>query len=118
MAAGQEGYNFPSARHELCESNEIHELEPARTAMFAGGAHELRADNRPSELPHDQNKNVPLARPVNNDTSPETTQTTNNVVSPHVEAQRRREVEWLENEETRIRQRREQLLQQDKTRTR
>ncbi|KAF2852778.1 hypothetical protein T440DRAFT_525200 [Plenodomus tracheiphilus IPT5] len=32
--------------------------------------------------------------------------------SPHVQAQRRREVEWLESEEVKLRQRREELLQQ------
>ena len=102
------------------------ELDRSHSYKYAiGGAHELRAEDQPGELPYngmeehgranetevvgrddgDDGRNaetIPVPG-ANNPTSQ---------VSPHVEAQRKREVEWLEMEETRMRQRREALLQQ------
>jgi hypothetical protein len=87
-----------------------------------GGAHELKADDRPGELPFagiEEHGSTNGLDAVDGGES-EVTQVsqTNRAatqapqVSPHVEAQRRREVEWLEAEEMRMRQRRETLLQQ------
>jgi hypothetical protein len=105
------------------------ELDRSHSYKYAiGGAHELKAEDRPGKLPYARveeygSTNEYGVVAVNDrenrgmeETAPATgtNDTTSQIshVSPHVEAQRRREVEWLEAEETRIRQRREALLQQ------
>jgi len=102
------------------------ELDRSHSYKYAiGGAHELKAEEQPGELPYngmeghgranttevvgmdnggDGRNAEMISVPGANNPTPQ--------VSPHVEAQRKREVEWLEMEETRMRQRREALLQQ------
>ncbi|KAI4910782.1 hypothetical protein J4E90_007038 [Alternaria incomplexa] len=104
-------------------TQELDRLHPCKYEV--GEAQELRAEDQPGELPYngmeehrranetgavgrddggdDRNAEMVPVTGANNSTSQ---------VSPHVEAQRKREVEWLEMEETRMRQRREALLQQ------
>ena len=111
---------------EMSGNGLTQELDRSHSYKYAmGGAHELRAEDQPGELPFNgmeehgranetgvigtddggdgrNAETIPIPG-ANNSTSQ---------VSPHVEAQRKREVEWLEMEETRMRQRREALLQQ------
>ena len=111
---------------EMSGNGLTQELDRSHSYKYAvGGAQELRAEDQPGELPYNGMEEHARANetgvigthdggdgrnaetiPVlggNNPTSQ---------ISPHVEAQRKREVEWLEMEETRMRQRREALLQQ------
>jgi hypothetical protein len=99
------------------------ELDRSHSYKHAiGGAHELKADDRPGELPfagieeHRSTNGLDVVDGGGSEVTqvPQTTHTATQApqVSPHVEAQRRREVEWLEAEEMRMRQRREALLQQ------
>jgi hypothetical protein len=74
--------------------------------MHAPETHELKGD-----APQHEHQ-AGLASIVHDEASPETTPRTNPGVgetSPDVHAQKKREVEWLEAEEVRSRQRREQL---------
>jgi hypothetical protein len=79
------------------------------------GAHELRADPEMNELsprsPVEISPLSPIECIVHRESAPNI-DTAVHDASPHVEAQRKRELEWLEKEEAKIRQRREQLLQQ------
>ncbi|CAO2653469.1 Nn.00g028800.m01.CDS01 [Neocucurbitaria sp. VM-36] len=77
----------------------------------AQAQYELRGYAQPGELPEQVEQHQPIYRSSNLEPeypehrpAPEP--------SPHVQAQRRREMEWLEMEETRMRQRREQLMMQ------
>ncbi|CAG5155436.1 uncharacterized protein ALTATR162_LOCUS3661 [Alternaria atra] len=112
------------------------ELDPTHSAMVAMiGTHKLKADSEPSELPNGRGYHYEPAHALNPNTRPgglpngetgrtlpvrhqdlepaaETTETTSNATSQNVEAQRRREMEWLEMEEERIRKRREMLAMQ------
>ncbi|KAF1850504.1 glycoside hydrolase family 72 protein [Cucurbitaria berberidis CBS 394.84] len=90
------------------------ELSGAKYTQELGPSHaqyELRTDERPGELPDQRDEHQHL-----DDTghyAPEfTDQEPAAEPSPHVQAQRRREMEWLEMEEMRMRQRREQLMKQ------
>jgi hypothetical protein len=100
------------------------ELDRSHSYKYAiGGAHELKAEDRPGELPFaGAEEHGPTDEHVGTEETAPSTQTSNTAVqtsqvSPHVEAQRKREVEWLEMEETRMRQRREALLQQSSGKT-
>jgi hypothetical protein len=99
------------------------ELDRSHSYKHAvGGAHELKAEDRPAELPfagieeHGSTNDLDVVDGGESEVTqvPQTDRTATQApqVSPHVEAQRRREVEWLEAEEMRMRQRREALLQQ------
>ncbi|KAH6869959.1 hypothetical protein BKA58DRAFT_384131 [Alternaria rosae] len=111
---------------EMSGNGLTQELNRSHSYKYAiGGAHELRAEDRPGELPYNgmeehgrisENREVGVdnegdGRNVETLPVPGAINSTSQV-SPHVEAQRKREVEWLEMEETRMRQRREALLQQ------
>jgi len=117
---------YQTQYQEMSGNGLTQELDHPHAYKYAiGGAHELRAEDQPGELPYNgtdehgrtigdemvgednrgdggNGEMIPVPG-ANNPTSQ---------VSPHVEAQRKREVEWLEMEETRMRQRREALLQQ------
>ena len=119
-SADQTQYQEMSGNGLTQELNQSHSYK-----YEVGGAHELRAEDQPGELPYNgmedhgranepevvgrddgsdgRNAEMMSVPGANNSTSQ---------VSPHVEAQRKREVEWLEMEETRMRQRREAILQQ------
>jgi hypothetical protein len=111
---------------EMSGNGLTQELDQSHTYKNAiGGAHELTSEEQPGELPYaglkergprnesgevggdhgddGGNAEMILVSGAHNPTAH---------VSPHVEAQRKREVEWLEMEETRMRQRREAILQQ------
>ncbi|KAI4956734.1 hypothetical protein J4E86_005205 [Alternaria arbusti] len=111
---------------EMSGNGLTQELDRSHSYKYAiGGAHELRAEEQPGELPYngmEEHRRADEAEVVGRDDGgdgrnaetlpiPGSNDTTSQV-SPHVEAQRKREVEWLEMEETRMRQRREALLQQ------
>jgi FtsZ-interacting cell division protein ZipA len=76
--------------------------------------YELNPESRPGELPHGENEQAsPVLHqnqePASTTAGNEMTEASGDTVSPNVEAQRRREMEWLEMEEERIRKRRETL---------
>jgi hypothetical protein len=74
----------------------------------------MKADTRLGELPpHHYEDNVPHALTATNMGPAHNTTDIVSNASPNIQAQRRREVEWLEAEEARMRQLREQLLRQD-----
>ncbi|KAH6869961.1 hypothetical protein BKA58DRAFT_469069 [Alternaria rosae] len=90
------------------------ESNTTRSSKYATDAsHELTADSATAELLNGQGEHTPLVtkhdpqRPAAG-----IMETTNNTLSSNVEAQRRREVEWPEMEEERIRKRRELLAAQ------
>ena len=89
----------PGARQET--SGDSQAQEPLTLHLSRDAAHELRSDDIPRKLPHatvggindDGNVSVPAAATARDDTALH--------VSPHVEAQRERESEWLEMAEAR-----------------
>jgi len=90
------------------------ELDPTQYSKYAtNGSHELKTESEPVELlngPDEYTAPVPYhvpQRPLAG-----MTETTNTTQLSNVEAQRRREMEWLEMEEERIRKRRELLAVQ------
>ena len=96
-----------AARHST--SKAAYQYEPA---------YELHPDGRPAELPlggEEQSSAVHLPRPqtpiAQTDAGEEAGERSAEV-SPNVEAQRRREMEWLDMEEERIRKKREMLSMQ------
>ncbi|CAN9174575.1 unnamed protein product [Alternaria alternata] len=114
---------YQTQYQEMSGNGLAQELDRSHSYKHAiGGAHELKADDRPGELPfagieeHGSMNDLGVADGGGSEVTQvlQTTHTATQApqVSPHVEAQRRREVEWLEAEEMRMRQRREALLQQ------
>ena len=83
------------------------------------GSHELKTEPEPAELlnGHDEYTapapyHAPQRSAAEMTEMTDTTEATNNSLSSNVEAQRRREMEWLEMEEERMRKRRELLAAQ------
>ena len=114
---------YQTEYQEMSGNGLAQELDRSHSYKHAiGGAHELKADDRPGELPfagieeHGSTNGLDVVDGGESEVTqvPQTNRTATQApqVSPHVEAQRRREVEWLEAEEMRMRQRREALLQQ------
>ncbi|KAI2483980.1 hypothetical protein Ptr902_02920 [Pyrenophora tritici-repentis] len=97
-----------TAFHGLPVTGQRHELEPPRYHK-SDLVHELDGSSRPGELPSkDASSHTVECLKVADAGNIETTDD----VAFDGEAQRRREVEWLEKEEARIRHKRETLLQQ------
>ncbi|KAI4694975.1 uncharacterized protein J4E84_001599 [Alternaria hordeiaustralica] len=99
------------------ETQELHPTQYTKYAM--NGSHELKTESEPAELlsgPDEYTAPAPYhapQRPAAEMTEmTDTTEATNNSLSSNVEAQRRREMEWLEMEEERMRKRRELLAAQ------
>ena len=117
---------YQTQYQEMSGNGLTQELDRLHSYKYAvGGAHELRAEDQPGELPYNGMEEHGRANETgavrwgdggdgrNAETIPiPGANNATSQVSPHVEAQRKREVEWLEMEETRMRQRREALLQQ------
>jgi hypothetical protein len=105
------GYYGPNY-HELHGYAHTPELDPARG--FA--PNEMpNGQGMDGELPHAgvrYDDSDPLPPPVAVRMEPSPAERPSMDPSPHVEAQRRRELEWLESEEQRLRERRELLRQQ------
>ncbi|KAH8624473.1 hypothetical protein IG631_21212 [Alternaria alternata] len=119
---------YQTQYQEMSGNGLAQELDRSHSYKHAiGGAHELKADDRPGELPfagieeHGSTNGLDVVDGGESEVTqvPQTNRTVTQApqVSPHVEAQRRREVEWLEAEEMRMRQRREALLQQSGEKT-
>lgn len=91
----------PNGAHELMSHHGESRLRPA---------HELDPETRPGELPNGETEQAPQVQVYQHNLEPAvaTTETTA-AASSNVEAQRRREMEWLEMEEERMRKRREML---------
>ncbi|KAI4944823.1 hypothetical protein J4E91_008511 [Alternaria rosae] len=96
-----------AARHSTSKAS--YQYEPA---------YELHPDGSTAELPHGGEEDVTVVRPHRPQTpvaqtdAGEEAGTRSAAVSPNVEAQRRREMEWLDMEEERIRKKRETLSMQ------
>jgi len=96
-----------AARHSM--SKAAYQYEPA---------YELNSDGRPAELPQGREENITTVHthrpqtPVNQIDAGEAAGERGAAVSPNVEAQRRREMEWLDMEGERIRKKREMLSMQ------
>ncbi|EFQ95594.1 hypothetical protein P3342_005522 [Pyrenophora teres f. teres] len=104
---------FDTEFHELPVTGRSHGLEPPQYHSYTiDPVHELDGSLRPGELPSTRTKDASPTVEGVKVSDPGNTERSNGVASPDAEARRRREVEWLEMEEARIRQRRETLLQQ------
>ena len=96
------------------------ELDPTQYNKYAmNGSHELKTEPEPAELLNGSDEHTaPVPYHVQQTPAAETTEmrdtteATNSSLSSNVEAQRRREMEWLEMEEERMRKRRELLAAQ------
>jgi len=100
---------------ELSGVGQILELGPDHAYACATDAQELESDTQPSQIPQEQEDGQPsesrsercsgteVMLPAR-ESAPQT--------SSDVEAQKRRELEWLEMEEAKLRQRRETLMRQ------
>ncbi|KAI4944822.1 hypothetical protein J4E91_008510 [Alternaria rosae] len=92
----------------------MQELGCSQYSEYAkSGSLELKTEPEPVELlngPDEYTASLPYHVPRRSPV--EMTETTNNTPASNVEAQRRREMEWLEMEEERIRKRRELLAVQ------
>lgn len=99
--------------HELSGVGQTQELDPVKGHVARMIAPELAQPDYDHELPHADDDSpaaghVVSANPVQEAAREERPQGH----SPYVEAQRRMEIDWLESEEARLRQRREVLAQQ------
>lgn len=115
--SGQKHAAFDPGYHELPGVVVVQEADPSPSYKYAmGDSHELKEDPRPNELPNGQTEHtskIGRHQPEEEQgREPEIEPTKTDAVSPHVEAQRKRELEWLESEEERMRQRRETLMKQ------
>lgn len=109
------GYYDP-AHQELHGQHAVPELDPSKGHVAPMRANEMSSGYElPGELPHGQQDQVrysdrePISSPTlghNSLAQPA------NEPSPYVQAQRRTEIDWLESEEARLRQRRELLAKQ------
>ncbi|KAI4666339.1 uncharacterized protein J4E79_002377 [Alternaria viburni] len=93
------------------------ELDPTQYTKYAmNGSHELKTEPEPAELlngPDEYTAPAPYHAPQRSAAEmTDMTEATSNPLSSNVEAQRRREMEWLEMEEERMRKRRELLAAQ------
>ncbi|KAI4933448.1 uncharacterized protein J4E92_003115 [Alternaria infectoria] len=96
---------------------ETQELDPTQYTKYAmNGSHELKTEPEPAELlngPDEYTAPAPYHAPQRSAAEmTDMTEATSNPLSSNVEAQRRREMEWLEMEEERMRKRRELLAAQ------
>ncbi|RMZ74229.1 hypothetical protein GMOD_00003236 [Pyrenophora seminiperda CCB06] len=98
---------------EMSGTNQTHRLDPPQYHSYTiDPVHELDGSSLPGELPPTRTQDTShTIKFVIQEPNLEITERPDGVESPHVEAQRRREVEWLEMEEARIRRQREILLQ-------
>jgi hypothetical protein len=112
VVVGQGYAAFPeSGQHQEPFTFYMHEA-PSEAGLSTTKVHELKADTGTSELqPENQSPRTPSASDYKSQDEPHSEIRVANK-SLHVQAQRKRELEWLETEEARIRQRREQLMQQ------
>jgi hypothetical protein len=102
--------NIPSrdTKPELSAQTHIHELDP--TPMTP---RELMGDEESSRLaPYWKPDIMSRPQPQPRIDIPIVAKRSVTELSPHAEAQRTRELQWLETEEAKLRQRREQLIQQ------
>jgi len=112
--------DYMSGPQELSGVGQIPELGSEHAYAYTTGAQESKSDTHRSEIPQEQEDGQsPESRTERFPgigamlpTCESAAQT-----SPHVEAQKRRELEWLEMEEAKLRQRRETLMRQAGTRS-
>ncbi|KAF1938866.1 hypothetical protein EJ02DRAFT_269821 [Clathrospora elynae] len=104
--AAHKDHTYQTGYPDLPGVYRLQELEPLHLHMVITDAREMKGNARPGQLPHDQMEDISPAHRYEDVPTLEATHTTNAMMSPHVEAQRKREVEWLDMEEKRFRQRR------------
>lgn len=113
----QNGYYGPRY-HEMSGNGTTQELDPARGHVAAMPAPEMasRGEGRP-ELAEEGQGHYPAASLQSDFHAVGTSRGAGSAPgaepSPYVQAQRRTELDWLESEEARLRQRREVLMRQD-----
>jgi LPXTG-motif cell wall-anchored protein len=106
---------YQSGAPHMSYRDHTQELDPSQPRTFSIHAHELRAYATPGELTRHHSVSRSEASPPDSSQDQDIEPTTQDepvAPSQHVEAQRIRELEWLEMEEARLRQRREQLIRQ------
>ena len=93
---------------------QMQELDQTKYFKHAmGGSHELENESEPAELLNGPDEyTAPVPHDIPQRPAAEMMETTNNIPASNVEAQLRREMEWLEMEEERMRKRRELLAAQ------
>ncbi|KAF2833008.1 hypothetical protein CC86DRAFT_450832 [Ophiobolus disseminans] len=116
----QKGGNTQSAHQELSGFGHTQELGTSQAYIGAKSAHELKGHAQPGELPHTRELEgqVGATRVFNSGTDAGMVPAEHAVTavpSAHVQAQKKRELEWLESEEARLRQQREILMHQTGT---
>lgn len=102
------------SHHELPAPVRAPDLRSEHTLTHTTLPDDVKANAWPLRLPSDSQNHQPALLTTTNPhlglPPPANRQTTQN--SPHVEARKRRELEWLEMEEVRLRNRRETLMKQ------
>lgn len=114
-------FHTHSTYPEVADSQPIQEIDARHghsTHPELGGNNTPSAvhHSQPSELPHQHGQWMQHPQEIDDVYAHESQQSSGATAaepSPHVQAQRRREMEWLEMEEARIRQQRELLMQQE-----
>jgi hypothetical protein len=112
-----EAKELDSTQNSKYATNGYHELMVDQGEYNYKPAHELNPESRLGELSNGETTQTLPVRHQDLEPGLATTEMTGNATSPNIEAQRRREMEWLEMEEERIRKRRETLALQGGART-
>ncbi|KAF2647237.1 glycoside hydrolase family 72 protein [Lophiostoma macrostomum CBS 122681] len=124
MVAGSEeiglGDYEPKRHHEMSGTDPISELDPFKGDIATMRANEMSNGHQMNEL-QDAQQEIPRGDRGDSDVPLDSISTSQSASandvgspSPFVHAQRRMEVDWLESEEARLRQRREVLLSQSR----
>jgi hypothetical protein len=109
---GDHPHDFNGPQYtELAGNSAVQELDPARGEVTTMRANEMSGGGGQMGELHDGRNSPPL---INLERNPDSITVQEHVsapvASPYVEAQRKVEMSWLESEEARLRQRREQLM--------
>jgi hypothetical protein len=106
---------YQSGAHHMSYRDHTQELDSSHPRTFNINAHELQAYAMPGELSRHHYVGLSHASPTDSTQDDDIEPATQDALitpSLHVEAQRIRELEWLDREEAKLRQRREQLMRQ------
>jgi hypothetical protein len=115
MVVGADEALYQNHNPHMSYYDNLQELYPPQPHTFSMHAHELKAYTTPGELSRHHCVSMSQPSPIDGIQDCNIEPTTEHIVvapSPHVRAQRIRELEWLDMEEAKLRQRREQLIRQ------